>query len=446
MASSAQKITLSGSRDIPFNKLVLSQSNVRRVKAGVSNEELAEDIAQRTLLQSLSVRPVLDAEGNATGMFEIPAGGRRFRALELLMKQKRLAKTALVPCVVREAGLAEEESLAENVHRIALHPLDQFRAFQALRERGLVEEEIAAARSAFESAKQRFFNHLITAISRDVLRQLYVLLVMGKVEGRVLQEFEDATGLKLTDSAGIKDNLPPITTFLNRLLALTIDLQNILFTAFEQLLTARIEGAIASGTYDVGLETLNAESFVVTDRRTIYTHPGTSAETRLLTITHASATGVAFQIVLGPEESLTSGLPLAFGDRAQGVETARDSGQEPLLSLHIGRDRSEQRRLRLIGSVGATQSLDRGIGVPSRLQEIVDAEPPVLRRQFRVIGSSGAAGLREHEDALDVVHEGLRLAEIRGARAVLDDEAVDAVRSGLADDAPRAAGQADHAR
>ena len=79
--------------------------------------------------------------------------------------------------------------------------------------------------------------------------------------------------------------MPPITTFLNRLLALTIDLQNILFTAFEQLLTARIEGAIASGTYDIGLETLTAESFVVTDRQTIYTHPGTSAETTLLTIT-----------------------------------------------------------------------------------------------------------------------------------------------------------------
>ena len=79
--------------------------------------------------------------------------------------------------------------------------------------------------------------------------------------------------------------MPPITTFLNRLLALTIELQNILFTAFEQLLTARIEGAIASGTYDVGLETLRAESFVVTDRRTIYAHPATGAETRLLTIT-----------------------------------------------------------------------------------------------------------------------------------------------------------------
>ena len=147
MAKAVQKITLSASRDIPFNKLVLSQSNVRRVKAGVSIEELAEDIARRTLLQSLSVRPVLDADGAETGMFEIPAGGRRYRALELLVKQKRLAKTAPVPCVVRDPSVevsAEEDSLAENVQRVALHPLDQFRAFKALRDKGAGEEEIAA--------------------------------------------------------------------------------------------------------------------------------------------------------------------------------------------------------------------------------------------------------------------------------------------------------------
>ena len=128
-------------------------------------------------------------------------------------------------------------------------------------------------------------DNLESHYGRDALRQLYMLLVRGKVEGCSLQTFEDATGLKLMDANGIKDELPPITTFLNRLLALTIDLQNVLFTAFEQLLTARIEGAIASGTYDVGLETLRAESFVVTDRRTIYTHPGTGAETRLLVVT-----------------------------------------------------------------------------------------------------------------------------------------------------------------
>jgi ParB family chromosome partitioning protein len=144
----AQKITLSSSRDIPFNKLILSQANVRRIKAGISVEELAADIARRGLLQSLNVRPVLDANDKETGMFEVPAGGRRYRALQLLVKEKRLAKTAPVPCVVRDPStpiLAEDDSLAENVQRAPLHPLDQFRAFQTMHQKGMSEEDIAAA-------------------------------------------------------------------------------------------------------------------------------------------------------------------------------------------------------------------------------------------------------------------------------------------------------------
>lgn len=138
MRPTQQKITLSASRDILFNKLMLSHSNVRHVKAGVSIEELAEDIARRTLLSSITVRPVLDDSGAETGMYTIPAGGRRFRALELLVKQKRTNKTALVPCIVRTDGLAEEDRLAENVQRAPLHPLDRFRAFQAMRDKGRI--------------------------------------------------------------------------------------------------------------------------------------------------------------------------------------------------------------------------------------------------------------------------------------------------------------------
>jgi hypothetical protein len=127
-------------------------------------------------------------------------------------------------------------------------------------------------------------DNLESPYARDALRQLYLLIVRGKIEGCSLERFESSTGLKLMDDMGLKDELPPITTFLNRLLALTIELQGILFTAFEQLLDAKVQGAIASGTYDVGLETLVAESFIVTNRTTIYTHPTTGAETRLLTI------------------------------------------------------------------------------------------------------------------------------------------------------------------
>ena len=146
--TNVQKITLASARDIPFHNLVLSQSNVRRIKAGISVDELAESIARRGLIQSLHVRPVIGEDGAETGKFEVPAGGRRYRALELLVKQKRLAKSAPVPCIVSSAGdgvLIDEVSLAENIERAPLHPLDQFRAFQAMREKGMTVEAIAAA-------------------------------------------------------------------------------------------------------------------------------------------------------------------------------------------------------------------------------------------------------------------------------------------------------------
>ncbi|KHJ55187.1 methylase [Aureimonas altamirensis] len=152
-------------------------------------------------------------------------------------------------------------------------------------------------------------DNLESHYARDALRQLYLLLVRGKVDGCSLQMFEDATGLKLMDDNGIKDELPPITTFLNRLLALTIDLQGVLFTAFEQLLNAKIEGAIASGVYDLGLETLQAESFIVTDRMAIHVHPGTGAETQLLTITRRernrpTSLAGAFDLLADPRAKL----------------------------------------------------------------------------------------------------------------------------------------------
>lgn len=160
MANANDKVTLSAARDIPFNKLILSQDNVRKIKAGVSVEELAEDIAHRGLLTSLNVRPELDEDGKETGIYRIPAGGRRYRALERLVSQKRMAKTTGVPCIISSGQTPEvEDSLAENIQRVSLHPLDQFRAFQTLREQGHGEEEIAA----------RFFVSVATVRQRQRL-------------------------------------------------------------------------------------------------------------------------------------------------------------------------------------------------------------------------------------------------------------------------------------
>ncbi|MBX4870201.1 methylase [Rhizobium bangladeshense] len=128
-------------------------------------------------------------------------------------------------------------------------------------------------------------DNLESQYARDALRQFYGLLHAGRIEGCSLDKFEGITGLSLTsEEGGLKDELPPIQTFMNRMLALTIAMQNVLFEAFEQLLAARVEGAIAAGIYDKGLETITADSMTVTDRRLIYTHPVTGAQSHLLTI------------------------------------------------------------------------------------------------------------------------------------------------------------------
>jgi len=115
--------------------------------------------------------------------------------------------------------------------------------------------------------------------------------------------------------------------------------------------------------------------------------------------------------------------------------------------LHVGRDRTKERRLGLVGPVRPTKTLDRRVGLPAGFEQIVDAEPPVPRRQFGVVAAPCAARIGEDEDALQVVHEGCGLGKIGGGGAVLDHQPV-APRSlpfgqprgqGLADDAAGAA-------
>ncbi|MGF6312615.1 hypothetical protein ABIB82_006508 [Bradyrhizobium sp. i1.8.4] len=52
-------------------------------------------------------------------------------------------------------------------------------------------------------------DNLESCYARDALRQLYLLIVRGKIDGCSLHRFESSTGLKLMDDNGIKDEHPP---------------------------------------------------------------------------------------------------------------------------------------------------------------------------------------------------------------------------------------------
>ena len=153
----------------------------------------------------------------------------------------------------------------------------------------------------------------------------------------------------------------------------------------------------------------------------------------------------AFQIVAGPEQggvaAAHGGLRIALspGDGAEAVETPGDGGDEAPLALHVGGDRAEQGGRGLVRPMGAAQSLDRLVGPPARLQQVMDTPRGIAAAEIGVIAAPGAAGHGEDEDAFIARHEGGGLGEVGRGRAVAQRQAL-AGCIGDAQDPARAAG------
>lgn len=113
---------------IPLNKLILSPRNVRRTNGDEDIESLADSIHSKGLLQNLVVSESVEQRGK----YEVDAGGRRWRALNLLVDQKRIAKTFPVPVHIIPRDDALEASLVENLQKVAMNPADEVEAFQAI--------------------------------------------------------------------------------------------------------------------------------------------------------------------------------------------------------------------------------------------------------------------------------------------------------------------------
>ncbi len=135
-----------------------------------------------------------------------------------------------------------------------------------------------------DTALFRASDNLESLYAKSALRQFYIALWRGHIEGWSLDRFEDATGLKLTYEGNLKEDLPPMPQFLNRLLALPIAEQNVLFAALETRIEANIEHAIEAGTFERGVETIAADSLSVADRETVFVHERSGAETEIVEI------------------------------------------------------------------------------------------------------------------------------------------------------------------
>lgn len=126
-------------QSVKVKNLTLSKDNVRRSNRDAGIDTLAANIAAQGLLQNLIVTPLKKA-----GTFTVKAGGRRLRALQLLIQQGTLPADHAVPVLVlSDDDNSIEASLAENFQRVPMNPADECTAFNFLIQKGMTAEDVA---------------------------------------------------------------------------------------------------------------------------------------------------------------------------------------------------------------------------------------------------------------------------------------------------------------
>lgn len=131
---------------LTIDRLALDPRNARKLRDKDSLESLKASILEHGIIQPIGVRPLDPADTDLAGnIYRVFAGGRRLLAISRLIEEKKLSPDFPIPALIRDVNddAADEMSLAENILRRAMRPVDEFRAFSRLAEAGVTAEEIA---------------------------------------------------------------------------------------------------------------------------------------------------------------------------------------------------------------------------------------------------------------------------------------------------------------
>ena len=151
----------------------------------------------------------------------------------------------------------------------------------------------ALTRGQRQTGGQNLFDpadNLESVYAKEALNRWFGLLFTGKLEAVSLARFEELTGLRIEGPDGnMVDDLPPIQRWLNRILALPIALQNVIFDEFLALVEARVDAARQTGTLDLGVETIPVENFEILADTLLRADALSGATTHLLEVEIARA-------------------------------------------------------------------------------------------------------------------------------------------------------------
>lgn len=136
-------------------------------------------------------------------------------------------------------------------------------------------------REAGESGMFTAADNLESFEAKDALRTLFKDIVAGRA-AISLDDFTRVSGLTLVDDNGsIREDLPPVTKFLNRVLNMNVGMQNKVFQEFESRIEQKVRIAKENGTLSQGMETIRAERVEKVSEQTVYTHDNGSVTRHL---------------------------------------------------------------------------------------------------------------------------------------------------------------------
>ena len=193
-------------RLIPLSSIRSSDLNPRKEFDEESLAELAASILEKDLLQPIVVREPLE------GVFEIVAGERRFRALQLLADASSIADDYKIPCCIRDVDDLELIELAtiENVQRDELPVLDQAEAYTKMLELGSDIPTIAIKTGLSETTIKRrlAIAEKLCPDAKMLVRDGFINI--GQAEALTIVNFETQDSvLEAMEHGNIPQNISP---------------------------------------------------------------------------------------------------------------------------------------------------------------------------------------------------------------------------------------------
>lgn len=150
---------------VPFSQLALSPLNVRKAEPDPAKlQELAGSIRAVGVLHNLIVHRLPDGQLGAA------AGGRRFRALSILLNEGAIAPDYAVPVKTVSDDVAEVVSAIENFQHESMHPADQIMAFARISASGKTAAEIGGLMGYSTKHVQKFLR--LAGMAQALLAEL----------------------------------------------------------------------------------------------------------------------------------------------------------------------------------------------------------------------------------------------------------------------------------